>query len=189
MSKDDEAKTPSGDTAGSNEVPRRSPRRVRPAPGEPRVSDKIRAATGEERKEVIERLPWENGYAKPPVEHQFKPGQSGNRKGRPKKSENVATIVARIGDEPVDFTSGGKKRRAPATEVALRRQQQKSLAGDRKATELLIGLRMDHEKVGGTAPDPVVYEAFIAVTRQLFDVMTAVGAGEPLDVVKTKIAE
>ena len=123
------------------------------------------------------------------MEHRFKPGQSGNPKGRPKKSENVATIVARIGNEPVDFTSGGKRRRASAKEVALRRQQQKALAGDRKATELLLGLTRDHEKTGTATPDPVVYETFIAASLQMIEVLHAVAAGEPLEVVKTKAGE
>lgn len=33
------------------------------------------------------------GYGCPPKEHQFKPGQSGNPKGRPKKNNNFAEDV------------------------------------------------------------------------------------------------
>jgi hypothetical protein len=33
------------------------------------------------------------GYCRPPREHQFKPGQSGNPRGRPKGSRNRATII------------------------------------------------------------------------------------------------
>ena len=34
------------------------------------------------------------GYGRPPVNRQFKPGQSGNPRGRPKGSKNFATIFA-----------------------------------------------------------------------------------------------
>lgn len=41
----------------------------------------------------LDRLPeierdYEVGFARPPIEHQFKPGESGNRAGRPKGSKN-----------------------------------------------------------------------------------------------------
>lgn len=32
---------------------------------------------------------YEIGYGKPPKEYQFKKGQSGNKKGRPKNSKNT----------------------------------------------------------------------------------------------------
>jgi Family of unknown function (DUF5681) len=33
------------------------------------------------------------GYGRPPIEHRFKPGQSGNPRGRPKGKKNEATIL------------------------------------------------------------------------------------------------
>lgn len=34
------------------------------------------------------------GYGKPPVASRFKPGQSGNPRGRPKNARNVRTLLA-----------------------------------------------------------------------------------------------
>ena len=34
------------------------------------------------------------GYGRPPVNRQFKPGQSGNPRGRPKGSKNFPTMFA-----------------------------------------------------------------------------------------------
>lgn len=40
-------------------------------------------------------------YANPPVETQFKPGKSGNPKGRPKTFKQLRALVVSIASEPV----------------------------------------------------------------------------------------
>lgn len=44
---------------------------------------------------------YEVGYKKPPVHSQFKKGQSGNRKGRPKGSKNAKQLAHDIANEVV----------------------------------------------------------------------------------------
>jgi hypothetical protein len=38
---------------------------------------------------------YEVGYGRPPVKHRFKPGESGNKKGRPRVIPDVSELVAR----------------------------------------------------------------------------------------------
>ena len=61
------------------------------------------------------------GKGKPPVEHQFKKGKSGNPGGRPPKVRSGPTNVASVMDEPVTVTMGGRKRRMPSFEAYVRR--------------------------------------------------------------------
>jgi hypothetical protein len=48
-------------------------------------------------------------YGRPPVHSRFKPGSSGNAKGRPKKSRNIATEI------PFDDKGTGKIKIKPNT--------------------------------------------------------------------------
>ena len=50
--------------------------------------------------------PRENGS----IRTRFKPGQSGNRKGRPKGSKNLSTLLAEALAQPVTITEGNVKR-------------------------------------------------------------------------------
>lgn len=80
------------------------------------------------------------GYGKPPKEHRFKPGQSGNPKGRKKASRGLktdlqaeldGTIAIRINGEPVKGTRQRLFVKALATRAAF---------GDLKAASILAPL-------------------------------------------------
>ena len=49
------------------------------------------------------------GYGKPPKQHQFQPGQSGNRKGRPKGAKNKATLLREILDRKIEVRNGSTR--------------------------------------------------------------------------------
>lgn len=82
----------------------------------------------------------EVGYGRPPQEHRFKPGQSGNPAGRPKGSRNFATIVADLLSRPVRLKVGGvaqDKKILPAEAVA-NVVVAKAMKGDRHALEMFL---------------------------------------------------
>lgn len=80
------------------------------------------------------------GYKKPPRATQFKPGQSGNPKGRAKGSENVRTLIQKAHDAKVFVTLNGKRRSVSKLQAAFIQQANKAAAGDLKATKLLTDL-------------------------------------------------
>ena len=83
---------------------------------------------------------YEIGYSKPPKATQFKKGQSGNPKGRPKGSNNLSTDVKAILKAPVPISEGGKRRNVTTQKAVLLRLREKALKGDAKAIDQLVAL-------------------------------------------------
>jgi hypothetical protein len=78
------------------------------------------------------------GYGKPPRDHRFRPGQSGNPKGRPKGSKNTATVLREILDRKIAMRVSGTLRRVPVREAILTRFTESALKGDVKAAGFLL---------------------------------------------------
>jgi Family of unknown function (DUF5681) len=98
------------------------------------------------------RVGAEVGYGKPPKATQFKPGQSGNPRGRPKGSLNVATVLERTLREPLVVTEGGQRRVITKLEAAVKQLANKAASGDARAIQLLIGLTQAAEDRRGATP-------------------------------------
>jgi hypothetical protein len=80
------------------------------------------------------------GKGRPPPEHQWKPNQSGNKKGRRKGSKNRKTIVRAAERKTFSVKKAGRPRKMTATEVGLHNLQQDILRGDRKAFLDYLGI-------------------------------------------------
>jgi len=80
------------------------------------------------------------GYCNPPKHSRFKKGQSGNPKGRPKGSLNLATALERTLREPVDIVENGRRRRVTKLEAAVKQLTNKAATGELKALQLLSSL-------------------------------------------------
>jgi Family of unknown function (DUF5681) len=80
------------------------------------------------------------GKGRPPLHTRWKPGQSGNPKGRPKGSRPVGAILQEIIQQKVPVTENGKARRIPALEVMLRRLANDAMRSDQKAIKFLLTL-------------------------------------------------
>lgn len=87
---------------------------------------------------------YEVGFAKPPKEHRFKPGNSGNRKGRPPGTVKLATIMSKIVQEPRAVSIGGRKTSMSTLEVMIRKNAEKAIGGDTKAFNTFVDLLSQH---------------------------------------------
>lgn len=83
--------------------------------------------------------PYEVGFGKPPKTTQFKPGQSGNPKGRTKGVKNFNTYLREAGSQKVRVTKNGAPRNVPLIEVSAMQIAQKAAKGDLKAAMTLAG--------------------------------------------------
>ena len=119
---------------------------------------------------------YEVGYGRPPKRGRFKPGQSGNPKGRPRGRKNIHTILEETLFRLVTITENGRKRKVPAIEALFLSLLRKSLDGDMRAFEKLTkqlpmlqaAMAADEAREGGEAVDPETdAEALAEFTRMI----------------------
>ena len=80
----------------------------------------------------------EVGYRKPPRAHAFKPGKSGNPKGRPRGAKNEATILREVLDRMIEARNNGRRRKISIREAILQRLTEGALRGDIKNAAFLL---------------------------------------------------
>jgi hypothetical protein len=80
------------------------------------------------------------GYSKPPKAKQFKKGRSGNPKGRPKGSLNLATDLTAELSEQITVREDGRSRRVSKQRALIKSLLAKALQGDVRASAALLAL-------------------------------------------------
>ncbi|GEP06686.1 DUF5681 domain-containing protein [Methylobacterium oxalidis] len=80
---------------------------------------------------------YEVGYGKPPRHTRFKPGQSGNPKGRSKGARNVKAILGEELFRSVSIVEGGKRRNVPVFALIVRQSLARAAKGEMRALSAL----------------------------------------------------
>jgi hypothetical protein len=78
------------------------------------------------------------GYGNPPRATRFKAGRSGNPKGRPKGSQNFATVLEKELKTRVTVTENGKRKTMTKQQAIVKQLVSKATAGDPKAIPILL---------------------------------------------------
>jgi Family of unknown function (DUF5681) len=112
-------------------------------------------------------------YRRPPRKGQFKPGQSGNLRGRPKGSKNIRTYVNEHLNKKIPIIEGGKTRKAPRAEAIAIQLVNQAAKGEPKGLAAIMSLTREFDTAVGElrpnvlarAEDAVVLEGIIARIR------------------------
>ncbi|MGN6818324.1 MAG: DUF5681 domain-containing protein [Sphingomonas sp.] len=80
---------------------------------------------------------YEVGYGKPPEEHRFKKGQSGNPSGRPKGSRSIYAIADAVLSRRVTVKEHGRTRTVTVTEAMVLAMAHRAAKGDHRAFKVL----------------------------------------------------
>lgn len=92
------------------------------------------------------------GYGKPPKESRFRPGESGNPRGRPRGVRNFANDVKATLRTPVKVAQNGKTAQVSTQRAMLLRLREKALAGDARALDRLLELARAYDDPSASRP-------------------------------------
>jgi hypothetical protein len=111
---------------------------------------------------------YEVGYGKPPRGDQFAKGRSGNPKGRPKGSKNLASVILRESRQPVKITGPRGSRTVTKLEATVMQVGNKAAQGDlRAAREFIPMVERAEETVGANSTPVTVHELDHKVMQSL----------------------
>jgi hypothetical protein len=100
------------------------------------------------------------GFCKPPEHTRFRKGESGNRKGRPKRALHLAAVLERILREKVVPNENGRRKVVTKFEAALSQLANKAVSGDGRAVKHLCQLfRSAEEQSVAVEPTTQLSEA------------------------------
>ena len=104
---------------------------------------------------------YEVGYGKPPRGTRFKPGRSGNPRGRPNGSKNLSTLLSEALNEPVIVIENGRRRKVAKRQAIITQLVNRSAKADLKATQIVLAMLQDIERRmdPGSAETAAVTEA------------------------------
>ncbi|MEO7827533.1 MAG: DUF5681 domain-containing protein [Allosphingosinicella sp.] len=99
-----------------------------------------------------DRRDYDVGYGKPPRKSQFKPGQSGNPRGRPRGAKGLKRELRKELDEWVTVTTEGRPKRIRKRRLILKALIAKAAKGNVAAAERLIALIIQTEGIEDERP-------------------------------------
>ena len=80
------------------------------------------------------------GYGRPPTKNRFKPGESGNRKGRPKGTKNLKTDLQEELSEKITIGEGERRIRLSKQRAMVKSMVARAIKGEQRATDRCFDL-------------------------------------------------
>jgi len=86
------------------------------------------------------------GYGRPPRAYRFRPGQSGNPRGRPSQKRKIERLLARALDQKTSTTEDGRVRSVSKLEAAMIQLADRAASGDPRALNSVLSMIRDEPK-------------------------------------------
>lgn len=119
------------------------------------------------------------GYGKPPRHTQFKPGQSGNPRGRAAGSKNLKTLIERELDTKVTVREAGRPVTLTKRQLIVKQLIKKAIEGDHRSQQTLLKLDQElaasQRSANDNAPPPdaalddddrAILDEFVAMIKE-----------------------
>ena len=87
------------------------------------------------------------GYCRPPMHSRFKPGQSGNPRGRPRKNRSIEAMIKRELKQTVVLKEGGREIRLSKREALIKQLVNRAISGDLKPMQLVLSHLEKHKDI------------------------------------------
>ena len=116
-----------------------------------------------------------------PASGKFRPGHTGNAKGRPRKAKTVGAAIAGAFAEKVPVTENGKRRKITKLDITAKQIANRSAAGDLRMAKL--GLEYARKAEESEVQTPPHSEQLSETDQQIADRLMAfirnIAKGEP----------
>jgi hypothetical protein len=120
-------------------------------------------------KKKKDRDEYDVGYGKPPQHTRFKPGQSGNPKGRPKQCQNLKSEIRNALVKKVTVTENGRVRSMSRLKAIVTGLTAKALKGDVRAAESVLRIANQYFPPNNDDQPPVVLQVMDIPTDETDD--------------------
>jgi hypothetical protein len=94
------------------------------------------------------------GKGRPPLHSRFKPGQSGNPKGRPRRAKTVADQIDRVLSRKVTIRESGVVQEVTCQEAMFMSLAAKGMRGEYRAAAFLLNARHTYQDSSAERIDP-----------------------------------
>jgi hypothetical protein len=111
--------------------------------------------------------PYEIGYCKPPKHTRFKPGQSGNPRGRPKAEKSLGAALNDALKAKVKLRGNGKERGVSSRDAYFIRVVRDAIQGNAAAQRLLLALMERFLPINAAAPAENAEDARAEVVEKI----------------------
>jgi hypothetical protein len=129
----------------------------------------------------------EIGYGKPPKNSRFKPGVSGNPRGRPKRRPlALASIIGNVLTAPIEYREQGRLKETTRHELSLKMLIDHAVKGNLDAAELVLKVRAHAQRFGEPGVDRLRISGWLPdfpgqTAEQKTEEFAATGDADPLE--------